>query len=335
MGVSMGFDLLHDETLEVVVDREERANLRVEHLGVSGEAPLVVERVTGATTGGPPVLLVHGLAQNRFTWRVKQRSMSGFLASRGYVVYNVELRGHGRSRAAGSQNATGFADYISDVAAVVDAVGEPPFAIGHSLGGGVLAGAATRVPLRGLVHLAGVFAFATQNPTLRALARLSLRLEPLLMQAPVRARTGWVGDLLGGAYSLTDLAGYGLPLAGWVPGSIERDLLEERLTRGFDWTSVEVWLEMARWATGEPFPWASDFAHTDVPLLVIAGDQDRLLSPEDARRCFEASGSRDKAFLELNLFDHGSHFGHLDLILGRHAPVQVWGPIVAWLEERR
>lgn len=334
MVCAMRGEVLHSEAIEAVVHGDRRAVVQVEHVLLDGEVPLVVERVVSGAPRRPPVMLVHGLAQNRFTWRVSQRSMSAFLAERGYEVLNVELRGHGRSREAGAGNARAFADYVDDVRRVTEALDAAPFAVGHSLGGGVLAAAATEVELRGLVHLAGVFSFARHNRTLRGIARLSLALEELLTLAPLRASTGWAGELLGKAYGLTDLAGYGLPLAGWVPGSMERDLLEERLARGFDWTSIEVWLQMSRWARGAPFQWAEPFAALDLPLFVVAGDHDRLLPPEDARVCFEASGSRDKQFLALNLFDHGAHFGHVDLILGKRAPELVWQPIVDWLDAR-
>src|SRR5690606_11688818 len=141
----------------------------------------------------------------------------------------------------------------------------------------------------GLVSVAGVFTFARHNATLRALARVSLGLERVLTVPSIRMSTGWAGGLLSELYRLTDVAGYGLPLAGWAPGSLERHILEERLTKGFDWTSVEVWLQMCRWAQGEPFAWAEAFSRTDVPLLVLAGNADPLLPPAEARACYDAS----------------------------------------------
>src|SRR5688572_9129836 len=48
----------------------------------------------------PPVLLVHGFAQNRYSWHTSRRSMSAWLAERGFDVWTLELRGHGLSRQA-------------------------------------------------------------------------------------------------------------------------------------------------------------------------------------------------------------------------------------------
>lgn len=303
--------------------------------GADDAPPLAIERShlpDGPTR--PPVLLVHGLAQNRLTWRISRRSFQAFLARQGFDVWNLELRGHGRSREYGAPNARAFADYVSDVSRVVQAMEDRPFLCGHSLGAAACIGALEHVEARGLIHLAGVYTFAQANRTLRTLARLSLALEPVLTLAPVRVRTGWAGTLLGELYSLSDVAGYGAPIAGWTPGSIERDLLAERLEQGFDWTSVEVWLQMCRWALGERIPGADAFEASDVPLLVAVGDHDVLVRRVDGEACYRASGSSDKQLVVFDAWNHERHWGHLDLILGHTAPRQVWPVLGDWLNAR-
>lgn len=324
--------------LEEVVDGDARmAVVRqlLELPSCDAGPPLAVERT--APAGGatrPPVLLIHGLAQNRYSWRLSGRSFPAFLASRGFDVLNLELRGHGLSRAYGSGNAAAFHEYVADAARVVDALGTAPFVVGHSLGGAVAVGLATERRLRGVVHLAGVYTFATRNRTLRALCRLTLAWEPVLRLAPLRVQTRWTGDLVARLYAVTDVMGYGAPIAGWVPDSIERDLLEERLVEGFDWTSVEVWLEMSRWATGDRLPYHDAWGGTDVPLLVACGDADPLVTEHDARRCLEAAGSTDKELVVFDAFEHGAHWGHVDLILGRRAPEVVWPKLAGWMSRR-
>lgn len=323
------------ERVEEVAEPGSRVALVREEIVLPGSPPLVVERTTlpeGPTR--PPVVLIHGFAQNRFTWRVSGRSLVAALARDGFEVVNVELRGHGLSREAGAGNATAFDEYVTDAARVAAACDRPPFVVGHSLGGGVAVALATEARLAGVVHLAGVYTFAAANRTLRGLARLTLGFEPALRAAPIRLHTGWSGQLVASLYSVTDILGYGAPIAGWVPGSMERDLLEERLVRGFDWTSVEVWLQMARWADGEPFRWREAFRATDVPLLVIVGDADPLVTEADARACFEESGSTDKQYQLFDAFEHGVHWGHVDLILGRDAPRVVWPALLDWLRAR-
>lgn len=333
-----GAEIVAAERVEQTIHDDRRAVLHVEALRLPASQehpPLAIERTT--LPDGPtrrPVLLVHGFAQNRWTWRVSRRSLAARLAAEGYEVLNLELRGHGLSRSYGAGNARAFEEYVADAVRVVRGCDEPPFLVGHSLGGAVCIGAATEAAVAGVVHLAGIYAFATRNPTLRLLARASLRAQPALTAAPVRVSTGWAGKLIGRLYAFTDVAGYVAPLAGWVPGSVERDVLEERLAKGFDWTSAEVWLQMSRWALGERFAYDEAFRRTDVPLLVLAGSMDRLLHPDDARRCYSAAGCRDKTFIEFEPFEHGSHWGHLDLVLGRRAPDVVWPILVDWLNAR-
>lgn len=296
--------------------------------------PIVVEHTVrrgGATK--PPVVLIHGFAQNRYTWRISGRSLVAALAEQGHEVLNLELRGHGRSRQAGSDNAASFELYFDDLERVVRRCEVPPFAIGHSLGGAVAVGAASRIELAGLVHLAGIFTFARENLALQLLGRLTLSLQQGI-PGPARLSTGWVGRVLGRLYAVSDIAGYGFPIAGWTPGSIERPLLEERLSRGFDWTSVEVWLQMAAWANGAVVPGTEAFGEVTTPLLVLCGDADPLVRPVDARACFDASGSEDKQLVVFDAFHNQVHWGHVDLILGRHAPEHVWPVILGWIDAR-
>ena len=57
----------------------------------------------------------------------------------------------------------------------------------------------------------------------------------------------------------------------------------------------------------------------NVPLLVILGDFDHLVPPEDGRAAWERSGSEDKTLLLLDDFHHDVHWGHLDLVIrGSH-----------------
>jgi pimeloyl-ACP methyl ester carboxylesterase len=217
---------------------------------------------------------------------------------------------------------------------IAEACEEPAFAIGHSLGAAAITGASTRHKMRGIIHIGGVgVTFASRNRTLRAVSRLSLAWEPLLKRT--RFTTRWAGLLTGTYFSaITDLGGYGMPIAGWVPRSMERDLLAERLDKGFDWTSIEVWMQMARWATGERPSYSEAFRNTDVPLLVLIGDRDPLVRRHDGEELMRWSGSQDRRLEVLDAYDTGYHWGHLDMVLGTHAPDVVWPMMLDWLDAR-
>jgi polyhydroxyalkanoate synthase len=332
----------HTQIFETTtVHLDDRADVVVERWELPGEVPLGLTRrfrPGGATRSA--VVLVHGFAQNRYTWHTSRRSWATGLARAGFDVWNLELRGHGYSRPEGQLGAESFSDYVDDVVAVAKALPGPAFFVGHSLGGAAIYGAATvlagtdRSPL-GVVGIGAVYSFGRGNPVLRAAGVLTHTLGeriPGLSKVQVRSRE--FGRVVGRLYGLTDVLGYTVPVSGWWPGSIEPELLAERLEEGFDWTSVRVWQEMSRWAATGGFDYDEPWRQTDVPLYVLLGDKDHLLPPEDGRVAFDRSGSTDKTLLLLSDWEHEVHWGHLDLVLGRKAPDHVWPRVEEWMVAR-
>lgn len=318
------------EEVDQVAVPGEVVRLQKSRLRLDGRLSLVRKHLVGV--GGPPVVLIHGFAQNRYTWHHSIRSFSAWLAAEGFDVFNLELRGHGNSRPGHGPEA--FGDYVSDAAAVADALPQRAFWVGHSLGGAVGYALATQQPVRGVVGIGALYKFAQANRFLHWVCRLSTLARGQRFLGSVSVRTRLAGQVLGRLYGITDVAGYAFPVSGWAPGSVEPELLAERLERGFDWTSGRVWLDMARWASTDRFDFAEAWAGADVPLLVVSGDLDHLMPPADARAAFDESGSRDKTLLELEPWTTGRHWGHLDLISGRHAPEHAWAPVRAWLGQR-
>ncbi len=314
--------------VEQRVDRDVSVRLTKERWRI-GELSLVRKY---AVRGGPPVVLVHGFAQNRYTWHTSRRSMSAWLAARGYDVYNLELRGHGNSR--GGSSADKFENYVDDLVQVATTLGEPAFWLGHSLGGAVVYAGATRVPMRGIVGIGALFSFAQHNAALNALCQLTEALRGKRIFGALNLRTRLAGRVLSRLYALSDLAGYTFPISGWAPGSMEPELLAERLEHGFDWTSAEVWFEMARWGVRGTFSYADAWKSVRAPLLVIGGDLDHLMLPDDARVAYDQSESPDKTWTLLDDWHTGHHWGHLDLLLGRHAPTVSWPLIADWMASR-
>jgi fermentation-respiration switch protein FrsA (DUF1100 family) len=188
--------------------------------------------------------------------------------------------------------------------------------------------------VRGVVGIGALYRFAQANLFLNGLCRLSNVLRGKRLLGAVNVRTRLAGQLIGRLYGISDIAGYAFPISGWAPGSVEPELLAERLEKGFDWTSVQVWLDMARWSKGDGFDHAEAWKGTDIPLLVISGDLDHLMPPDDARAAYDASGSADRTLMELEPWSTGLHWGHLDLVSGMHAPEHVWRPVADWMGER-
>ncbi len=306
----------------------EPVRLHKQHIRVDGRLALVRK----FTAAGPKVVLVHGFAQNRYSWHSTNRSFSAWLAARGFDVYTLELRGHGNSRA--SQGPERFSDYVDDAVVVAEALSEPAFWVGHSLGGGVSYAAATRVSLRGVVGIGALYRFAQANRTLHWLCRASTLIRGRRFLGNVSVRTRLAGNLLSKLYGISDIAGYAFPISGWAPESIEPDILAERLERGFDWTSLHVWLDMAKMGASGEFEYDDAWSRADVPLLCIAGDLDHLMLPADARVAYDRSGSKDRTWMLLDDWNTGMHWGHLDMVIGTHAPAVVWKPIHDWMTAR-
>ena len=276
-------------TADVRIHGDQRAQIRSQCWTLPGG--LVATRSvldTGhpdAPAAGPPVVLVHGFGQNRYTWHTSHRSLTAFLAADGCEVFNLELRGHGLSHAAG--HPAGFQDYVEDISIFARVLGQPAFWIGHSLGGAVIYAAATRTPMRGIIGLAALFRFAQANRLLKLLCQIS-RVAANGPAASIKLRLA--GRLLARLYSLSDIAGYAFPISGWAPGSIEEDLLHERLEYGFDRISLTVWSDMSRWGTEGRFDYEDEWRAVRTPLLVLAGDLDHLVLPEDAKVAYDLEG---------------------------------------------
>lgn len=90
-------------------------------------------------SGDRTALLVHGLMADHRTWR----RVGPALADRGYRVIAVDLRGHGASDRAPGPEAYRPDDHADDLVETLPAGAE--LAIGHSLGGLVLARAVERL----------------------------------------------------------------------------------------------------------------------------------------------------------------------------------------------
>ena len=105
--------------------------------------------------GAPPVLLLHGLAQNLNGWDlpVEGHSLAQHLSLKGFDVWLGNFRGHGREphrSGSGARSARiddfGVFDVPAFVQRIVRATGRAPFIVGHSMGG-----------IATLIHLIGAY----------------------------------------------------------------------------------------------------------------------------------------------------------------------------------
>jgi pimeloyl-ACP methyl ester carboxylesterase len=335
--------ILHGRIVEQVVDRDVVSTFQKEIVVTSGSVPLAMVRKRDAVTndGGTlaPVLLVHGFGQNRYAWHLPARSLANYLAKSGFDVFNLDLRGHGRSRHLGAHRCVGIDDYVrEDLPAAVEEVqrlsgARPVWIVGHSLGGLVAYASAPQLngAVAGLVSIGSPYHLSRGSFTLGALAFFfrALAIAPL-PNAPLPLQPVGLTMRLMRRFAESPL--YPLPLRGWHAGSLEPHVLEQHFRLAFDRAALAEMTELFAWGKQDRIGRRNDgtlerFESMDVPLLVVAGANDDLAPPAAVRPGFTRSRARDKTYRALPL-------GHIDLLVGRDAPLMTWSLIDGWLKKR-
>jgi alpha-beta hydrolase superfamily lysophospholipase len=345
--------ILSQKVVEQSIDRSDKSRFVKELVMVNGPAPLAIVRKRAATRHGDPggtrgsVLLIHGYGQNRYAWHLPLRSMTNALARAGFDVFNLELRGHGRSAHLGAKRPSSPSDYVrEDVPAAVDEVlsltsGRPIFLVGHSLGGLVSYAAAPRLTgaIAGVASIGSPYHFVRGSRGLalvgQALALVETRAEALTGDAALELRL--VGDTVRLFRTFFDSPLYPLPFRGYHPPNIETDVLAQHMALAMDMGSIRVMRLMFRWAReragrvdipGGLEGFGDAFERlTDLPLLVIAGEEDDLAPPAGVRTAFDRSRAVDKTYRQLPA-------GHIDLLVGSSAPRTTWPLLESWLGRR-
>jgi polyhydroxyalkanoate synthase len=334
--------ILRTEIVEQAIDTDKRALFIKDVVMTTGPHPLAMVRkrlAHGELRG--TIMLVHGFGQNRYTWHSSRRSFANYLASEGWDVFNVDLRGHGRSRKFGAPMPRLLDEYIREdmptfVREALALSGHSKlFLVGHSMGGLIsysVAGSSLRQQVAGIVTIGSPYRFGQGSALLLALRELAALVgitgifdgNPAL---PVRL----IGRHLHKRAGLLDSEFLPMPIRGWVPGGMERDLLVEYLKKSFEHTTLAVALDIFK--AGRSDGWKSldgmvdygtSFEMLDRPLLVVAGSEDHLAPPKSVRPAYDASRSTDKTY-------RAFPFGHIDLIMGREATGTVWPLVRDWL----
>ena len=214
---------------------------------------------------GESMLLLHGTGASTHSWR----SLAAPLAAR-YALLAPDLPGHGFSSALpdGAQTLAGMA---AAVRALLDALGvQPTVAVGHSAGAAILARMVLdgAIAPRHLVSLNGALLpwrglpAALFSPLARLMAASDLVPRLFAWRAADRAA---VARLVEGTGSRLDARG------------VE---LYARLVRAPAHVAGALAM-MANWDLG---PLERDLPRLAVPLLLIVGENDRTVSPAQAKR---------------------------------------------------
>lgn len=336
--------ILYGRTLEQTIDRREKATFIKELVLSGGKVPLaMVRKRLEANAGGTraTVLLVHGFGQNRYAWHLPSRSLANHLAFAGFDVFNLDLRGHGRSRHFGAKSPKHVDEYVSeDLPIAVDEVlshtgKKPLYLVGHSLGGLVSYAAAPKLAgaVAGIASIGSPYHFTRGSLSLSAIA---LFVEAMRKAGVPDQHSGLplapVGTLLRTLRRVAESPFYPIPLRGWHVGAVEPHVLDQHLRLAFDRASISEMRHMFEWAGAKRFggpahDYVERFENMDLPILVIGGSNDDLAPVASVRPAFERSRSKDKTYRTFPL-------GHIDLLVGRDAPLSTWSAVTSWIQKR-
>lgn len=302
------------------------------------EPRLFVRRSERPLPGRPAVIVCPGYIQNRRAFELPGRSFLDHLAHVGFCVYALEMNKH-------VPGGSGFVGYAEDEAAAavryVGARHERVGWIGHSMGGLIGVGLPSEVAreLFAIVTIGsplapgfGHFAFEGLERVVRTAAQ---RLDRRLPFSGARIARGFrVGRVL------MDRRWARYPLQVWVPGSLAEDELLWSLQNSFtddSWAAMAEMLELShtRGERAGGVPFGARVRALTTPLLVIGGDRDGLAPRRSVEPLFELAGSPVKERLHLGKDTVGTSYGHIDLLIGKHAPLHVWAPCVRFLHEHR
>lgn len=292
------------------------------------------------------VLLCHGLGANRYNFDLSDEvSLARYLGQQGFAVFSLELRGAGLSHPAGPETtafaATSFDTYLErDLATALARLQEIEseggfFWLGHSMGGmlGLAWAACGKQPRpRGVVAVGAPVDF-TSTGQVRSL-RTWLRLAGLLRRVPLRRVARQLLPLVGAPPFLSRMVTCRgqmgrealrlslVNLSEDMPGALARQFLYWYRQGGF------------RSRRGET-DYLAALEKISQPLLVVGSECDRLAPPGMVTPAYRRAGSGDKQVRLLGR-DHGDEYdyGHGDLLLGRHAPEEIFPFLGNWLEQR-
>lgn len=336
--------ILYGRTLEQTIDRHERAAFVKELVVTGGRVPLAIVRKRLASNDGgtrAPILLVHGFGQNRYAWHLPSRSLANHLARSGYDVFNLDLRGHGRSRHLGSRAPKSFDEYVTeDLPSAIDEVralsgDRPIYLVGHSLGGLVTFAATPKLEggIAGIAALGSPYHFSRGSYSLQAISVfVDVLRRARFPQLPLPVPMAHLGTVFRTTRRLVESPFYPLPFRGWHAGALEPEVLEEHLRLAFDTAGLQELRTMFEWGGQKRFgghaaDYVERFESLDIPLLVLSGLKDDLAPPASVRPAFERSRSSDKTYRTVPL-------GHIDLLIGRNAPSSTWSLLSSWIDKR-
>jgi pimeloyl-ACP methyl ester carboxylesterase len=292
--------------------------------------------------GADPVLLVHGIASNRYNLDLTEDlSLARFLAQSGYDVWLVELRGRGLSMRprlfSGVRYDWSFDEYAerdlpAAAATVIAATGAQRLHLVGFSTGALAAYAWLSDPHRALevaslVSIGGPTSFKRSGRALSGRVIRSIRWM----------RHRWMMRVL------APISGYWHPSPLQIihnpentDGKIQRRAMVNMIAN----FSRNELLQYSDWILNDVFrsidqrrDYRSELGRIQTPTLFLAGPRDVLAPPDAVKVTFESIGATDKQFFICSRAQGlRVNYGHFDLVMGREAPTEIFPMVLRWLD---
>lgn len=296
---------------------------------------------------GRPVILCHGIAANERNMDLDdQHSMARWFAGRGREAWTLSLRGTGGSDAASpSEGRPDDSDFDTfwkeDVPAAIATVRQVSGVeeidwVGHSMGGMVL-----------YAYLSQGGEHVGAAATLGSPTRLDFGTNTdqlLAAVGPLLPKSGAFPSALGALLAA--------PLQGAVDdGPFQRLFYEPSNTR------LEVWQRLMAYGTADvaygvarqmaamtkdgrfasadgALDFRAGLGRVTTPVMVVAGRRDRIALTPAVRDGYRALGGPKEWLLVSVANGARAEYGHMDLVIGEYAPLDVWPRVLHFLDRQ-
>jgi len=342
-------------------DTEDGWRLAIEHY-----PPETANMAFTEKTGRTPVILCHGLGLNSYFWDlIPKLSFARYLASYGYDVWVVSLRGSGTSTKNGFSvlrniayvrkgeiNNASFSPfkfdwnidhYIRfDIPATINFVKEKTGAqkitwVGHSLGGMIMYAYASLYDAQDVQAMvtvgSPVIIPQPPNNILQAFIDNKLLFKSFLI---INTRTGATSMANFHKFIITpdEILMYNLE-------NVDDIIVKKTLKYVVEDIPVGVTNQVLNMIRNRDFSsydgsinYAKQIERISMPVMLCCGVGDNIAPPESVRYVYHNIASKDKTFKMFGTANgHVHNYGHNDLILGKFARKEVYPEILNWLNK--
>lgn len=295
-----------------------------------------------------PVLLVHGLASNRHNmdFPEKEKSLAQYLWKKGWDTWIVELRGAGKSAKPKPwqwlNQRWNFDHYVlQDLPAAVRFILQSSKRprlhwVGHSMGG-FLVYPFVKTQSADLIHSVLTVGSPMGTDVKPGYFKWTHHIDPVFKVIPFipyRAAAKLVGAYAEWAFKSDKSILF-------VRENMSLQTLKLGTKVAIDDVSAGVIVQIHQWLREKSFKsWDGKINYTidlkkfKLPLLILTGNRDPFTPFGIIRKTFQKIGSAKKRWIMFGRkHGHRTDYGHVDLIIGNHAPREVFPKIAEWLEE--